>query len=316
MSEKAILFDSSLCTACKGCQVACKCWNNLPSPTELNACASSFTGTYQNPADINGTTRLIITFNECEPDAGHPTKPISWAFGRRSCQHCDNAPCVAVCPHGALTQDPETGFVSVDQDQCVGCKYCASACPFDVPRYDGGDGAFDQVVLQKCTGCLDRVSHGMAPACVSTCQPQALQFGDRADMVAKAREKVEWLHEHGYANACTAGDSDEYPTHVIHVLKHGSAAHGVNTNPQVPATVAMTRVMKPVTGALSGLTVVGLAAMFGLAVGYKRNKLAYNAETGNTLNADTGEVVKHGDGQDELSVKEHIFENIGKKEGN
>ena len=101
------------------------------------------------------------------------------------------------------------------------------------------------------------------------------------------------------------------------MLKYGHEAHGVVEHPSVPANVAMTQVMKPITGALTGLTVVGLATMFGLGIGYKRSKLAYNAETGNTLDVDTGEVVKHGDGFDEKSVKEHITENlpIGHKEG-
>ena len=66
MAEKAILFDSSKCTACKGCQVACKCWNDLPSPAAGEA---KWSGTHQNPIDINGDTRLIITFNETEAPA-------------------------------------------------------------------------------------------------------------------------------------------------------------------------------------------------------------------------------------------------------
>lgn len=79
MSEKAIYFDSSKCTACKGCQVACKCWNDLPSPTGTNE--NTFTGTYQNPADLNGDTRLIMTFAEHEGGS----KGVKWAFGRRAC---------------------------------------------------------------------------------------------------------------------------------------------------------------------------------------------------------------------------------------
>lgn len=62
MTEKAVYFDSSKCTACKGCQVACKTWNNLPSPLGTNE--AKWSGTHQNPADLNGDTRLIITFNE------------------------------------------------------------------------------------------------------------------------------------------------------------------------------------------------------------------------------------------------------------
>ena len=104
---------------------------------------------------------------------------------------------------------------------------------------------------------------------------------------------------------------------MLHVLKYPLDRYELPENPEVSATVAMTQVMKPITGALSGLTVVGLAAMFGLAAGYKRDKLAYNPETEDTISVDTGQVVKHGDGQDEETVMEHITENLpGKKGGN
>lgn len=305
MSEKAIYFDSSKCTACKGCQVACKCWNNLPSSLGTNE--TKWSGTHQNPADINGNTRLIITFNELAGDS--KIKPVKWAFGRRACQHCTDAPCATVCPGGALVRNEDTGFVEVHQDKCVGCQYCHSVCPFDVPRYES-NGLLDKTVIDKCTGCADRVSHGMAPACVSTCQPNALQFGDRDEMIAKGKEKVEWLHENGYADACLFGENEMGGLHVIQVLKYGIEAHGQVADPQVPATAQLTQIMKPVTGALTGLTVVGLAAMFGLAVGYKRDTLAYNPETEDTVSVVTGDVVQHGDPQDDKSVVEHITENL------
>ena len=162
MSEKAILFDSSRCTACRGCQVACKCWNGLPSTLEKNGNPS--TGSYQSPMDLNGDTRLLISLHE---EAGGD-KGVKWAFGRRSCQHCTDAPCATICPGGALKKDEATGFVSVDESKCIGCRYCSTACPFDVPQYHG-----DTSKINKCTGCLDRVEQGLAPACVTTCQPQA-----------------------------------------------------------------------------------------------------------------------------------------------
>lgn len=295
MGEKAILFDSSRCTACRGCQVACKCWNGLPSPIEKNA--NKLHGSYQSPMDLNGDTRLLISFNEAE---GGP-KGVKWAFGRRSCQHCTDAPCSEVCPTGAIHRNDETGFVEVDQDKCIGCRRCSTACPFDVPRYHG-----DHSKIEKCDGCADRIAHGMEPACVSTCQPNALMFGDRDEMIAIARERVEILKSKGFEDACVYGEEEMGGLHVIQVLKYGVEMHGQVADPEMPAAAALTQVMKPVVGIASGATVLGLAATLALGVGYKRDKLAYNEKTGDTIDVDTGEVVKKGDGQDELTIKEHL----------
>ena len=298
MSEMAILFDSSKCTACKGCQVACKCWNNLPSPTELNACADSFTGTYQNPPDINGDPRLIITFDERETDT---QKGIAWAFGRRACQHCTNAGCVSVCPSGALYHDEETGMVIVDESKCIGCQRCSSACPYSVPRYHGPKGT-----INKCTGCIDRIQNGMEPACVATCQPNALQFGERDEMLKLANERVEWLHGKGYKDAVVYGDAEMDGLHVIQVLKYGIEAHGQVESPAINPAALLTQIMKPVAAVGMGATVVGLAAMFGLAHGYKRDALVYNEETKDTISMETGDVVKQGDPQDTRTFAEAV----------
>ncbi len=305
MSEKAILFDTSRCSGCHGCQVACKTWNGLPSPLGKNE--NKFTGSHQSPMDLNGDTRLLISFSESE---GGP-KGVKWAFGRRSCQHCGDAPCAAVCPGGALAKDEETGFVAVDESKCIGCQYCAAACPFDVPRYHAGARS----LINKCTACLDRVGQGLVPACVNTCAPEALKFGDRDEMIAIAHERKNYLLSKGYEDAVVYGENEMGGLHVIQVLKYGVAAHGQVENPQASPTVALTQIMKPVTGAVTGLTVAGLAAMFALGVGYRRDKLAYNPETEDTISVDTGKVVKHGDGQDDESVKEHILENLGGKKG-
>lgn len=128
--EVAILFDASHCTGCKGCQVACKQWNGLPAPTGLNSIP--FTGSYQSPADLNGDTRLIMTFAEHE--SGNKFQPLNFAIGRRSCYHCTDAACVEICSSGALYKT-EKGVVAFDTDKCNGCTYCQSACPFDVPRF-------------------------------------------------------------------------------------------------------------------------------------------------------------------------------------
>lgn len=186
-----MLFDSSHCTGCKGCQVACKQWNMLPSKLGLNE--NKFSGTYQNPPDLNGDTRLVMTFDEKE--SGNKYQPINFAIGRRSCYHCTDAACVAICSSGALYKK-ENGVVAYDTDKCNGCTYCQSACPFDVPRFRPMDGCVD-----KCTLCIDRLEEGGIPACVKTCQPEALKFGPRDEMIALGQKRVEFLKKKGFDKA-------------------------------------------------------------------------------------------------------------------
>ena len=109
--EVAMLFDSSKCTACKGCQIACKQWNVLFSPLGLNE--NKFTGSYQAPMDLNGSNRLIMTFKEKRTES--KVRPVEWAFGRRSCFHCTEAGCAMVCPTGALKIQPRSTSA-----QCAG----------------------------------------------------------------------------------------------------------------------------------------------------------------------------------------------------
>ena len=87
--------------------MACKCWNDLPSTLEKNG--NPPTGSYQSPMDLNGDTRILISFNE---EAGG-SKGVKWAFGRRSCQHCTDAACATICPAGAITKHEATGLVTV-----------------------------------------------------------------------------------------------------------------------------------------------------------------------------------------------------------
>ena len=303
MTEMAILFDSSRCTGCRGCQVVCKCWNDLPSePTAENPYDSvNWDGKFTHPADLNSCTRLIMTFEDFEDEKSQ--KRVGWAFGRRACQHCTNAGCVNMCPAGALYKDEETGMVTYDQDKCIGCQNCSAACPYDVPRYEDRGG---KTVINKCSGCVDRIAQGMMPACVTTCQPGALQFGTREEMIALANERLQLLRDRGYEDACIYGENEMEGLHVIQV-----------ENPQIPPAAFLSGIMKPVTAVGAGATVLGLAAMFGLAAGYKRDTLVYNDGNGDTISLETGEVTKQGNGPDERTVMEAITENlpIGKKGG-
>lgn len=91
-----------------------------------------------------------------------------------------------VCPTGAMHRD-EQGFVSVDHERCVGCKYCQLACPYNVPSFDADLGQ-----MRKCDGCTERVAKGENPICVDACPLYALDFGP-ADEMAKKHGEGEWL---------------------------------------------------------------------------------------------------------------------------
>ncbi|MBO4352769.1 MAG: 4Fe-4S dicluster domain-containing protein [Eggerthellaceae bacterium] len=291
VGEKAILFDSSRCSGCKGCMVACKTWNMLPSPLKLNS--QEWNASLQCPYDLGPNTRLTITFDELP--STNPYRPINWAIGRRACMHCTEAGCVTVCPSGALYYD-ETGMVTYNADKCIGCSYCVGACPFDVPRHTGKDDLSGASIrINKCTGCPDRIRHGMDPACVTTCQPGALMFGDREEMVKVAEERLETLKAKGFEDASIYGLTELGGTHVIHVLKYSIDGYELPANPSISWMTSASQVMKPVLGIGFIALIAGLGLCFISGIGYKRDELRYDEVTNDVIDVDTGEVVKHID---------------------
>ncbi|MCD8339671.1 MAG: 4Fe-4S dicluster domain-containing protein [Burkholderiales bacterium] len=263
--DVALYFDSSKCTGCKGCQVACKQWNTLYSPLGLNE--QKFTGSYQAPLDLNGQTRLVMTFGEQEGTT-KKSRPVEWAFGRKSCFHCSDPACVEICPSGCL-QKQANGIVTVDAEKCIGCKYCQQACPFDVPKYDEFNGG----KVEKCTMCYERLENGRLPACVQTCQPEALQFGPRDEMLDKAHKRVDWLKNRGYQKAAVYGEDELGGLHVIQVAKYGKEAHGLPENPQKSSLLSLSKLAAPITGIAAAVTVGGLALSFLAGMGYRRRQV-------------------------------------------
>ena len=261
MAEKAILFDASKCTACRGCQIACKQWNENDEaiPTVENGVNSHNTGSYENPPDLSPTTWVKMRFIEVEPAPGK----VRWLFARQACMHCTDAACVKVCPNGTLYHDAQYGVVMYNQDTCTGCGYCVDACPFNVPRLDN-QGVLDfSGKMSKCSFCLspgyNRLDEGWEPACVKTCPPGALSYGDRNDMLAAGQQRVAELQGQGWSNANLYGATELGGLHVMYVLDDSPQVYGLPVNPQIsPATVAWKDVLQPVGWVLGGLTIVGL----------------------------------------------------------
>ncbi|MCL2491416.1 MAG: 4Fe-4S dicluster domain-containing protein [Coriobacteriia bacterium] len=250
MAESAIYYDASKCTGCKGCQINCKQWNQLPAPFEQ----SPWTGSYESPASNSDTTWLRITFNEESLDDGDK---VGWCFGRNACQHCTDAACAKVCPANAYTHTAE-GAVALDSDKCIGCHFCAGACPFDIPHYNAVDEK-----AHKCWMCQDRIRNGIRPACVTTCPTGALQFGERDDMLAMAKDRVAQIKPIR-PDAVVYGENEMGGLHVVQVLPYGAEAHGMPISPRENIVNTTERLLRPLTlfGVL-GVSAVAIASFIG-----------------------------------------------------
>ena len=249
MADKAILYDATKCTACRGCQVACKQWNDLHAVETTNR------GTYENPPDLSWDTWIKMEFREVGNNGN-----LRWLFTRRSCMHCTDAACVTVCPTKALYYH-ELGFVAYDKEKCSGCGYCVEACPFDVPR--SGSGVVTGIrVMNKCTLCQDRVTNDMEPACVKTCPTGALQYGDRETLLLEGKARVADLG----GNATLYGENELDGLHVMYVLDDSPDVYGLPLDPKVPATSTVWKdVLQPIGWGVAGLAALGLGFNYVIA---------------------------------------------------
>jgi formate dehydrogenase iron-sulfur subunit len=173
---KSILVDTSRCTGCRGCQVACKQWNGLPGTKTRQ------TGTYQNPPDFSAETFKVVRFAEGKKEG---SREPYWYFFSDMCRHCVNPPCMVASEHDEILQDEDTGaVVYTEATRNMDFEMARGSCPYDVPRQNPDTG-----VASKCTMCLDRIRNGMKPACVLSC-PTAMEFGDRDEILVKADKRV------------------------------------------------------------------------------------------------------------------------------
>lgn len=164
-----LVIDLDTCVGCQACVTACKGWNDAGiGLSDSDSYGANPSGTFLN---------RVHSYQVTVPDA--PAQVVTFP---RSCLHCDNAPCVTVCPTGASYKRAEDGIVLVNEDACIGCGLCAWACPYGAREMDAAQG-----VMKKCTLCVDRIynetlaEEDREPACVRTCPTNARHFGDFAD---------------------------------------------------------------------------------------------------------------------------------------
>jgi len=181
MSGKSFFIDLSRCTACRGCQIACKQWKQLPAEQTRN------TGSHQNPPDLSFVTLKLVRFKEV--GTGDDFK---WLFMPDQCRHCVDPPCKDAADSvlkGAILQDQDTGAVIfTEKTRDLPFDKVHGACPYDIPRQDPKTKA-----MSKCNMCIDRVQAGLLPACVKTCPTGAMNFGERDEMLSMGKARLEAL---------------------------------------------------------------------------------------------------------------------------
>ncbi|WP_296949566.1 formate dehydrogenase subunit beta [uncultured Massilia sp.] len=245
----AKLIDVSKCIGCKACQTACMEWNDTRDDVGFNA------GVYDNPLDLSPKSWTVMRFTEHEKDDGN----LEWLIRKDGCMHCEEPGCLKACPSPGAIVQYTNGIVDFHQENCIGCGYCVTGCPFNIPRISKEDNR-----AYKCTLCSDRVAVGQEPACVKTCPTGAIVFGSKEDMKAHAAERIEDLKERGYDKAGLYDPAGVGGTHVMYVLHHADRPalyHDLARDPSISPMVGLWKgVTKPL--ALLGMAAAAIGGWF------------------------------------------------------
>lgn len=245
--EIAKLIDVSKCIGCKACQTACQEWNELRQEPGTNH------GTYANPNDLSANSWTVMRYHEHDNEQ---TGNLEWLIRKDGCMHCEDPGCLKACPSPGAIVQYANGIVDFHEEKCIGCGYCVTGCPFNVPRISQKDQK-----AYKCTLCSDRVAVGQEPACVKTCPTGAIVFGTKKAMLDHAQTRITDLKERGYAQAGLYNPAGVGGTHVMYVLHHADQPQlysGLPADPQVSNAVRLWKgVSKPLAMAALGAAALG-----------------------------------------------------------
>ena len=265
------LVDTSTCIGCKACEVACQEWNDLLPETTVQ------TGTYQTLPATTANFWNLIKFQEHEENG-----TLAWTMRKDQCMHCSEPGCLLACPAPGAIVQYTNGIVDFQQDQCIGCGYCITGCPFDVPKFHPKARR-----VYKCTMCVDRVSVGLQPACVKACPTSCLQFGTKDAMLEVANTRVAQLKANGFAQAAVYDPAGVGGTSVVTVLAYGDRPelYGLPRDPTIPISVRLWK------GPLKWL---GNAAMLGGLFGVFVHFVRFGRKHGETeATRDAGHAGEH-----------------------
>jgi formate dehydrogenase iron-sulfur subunit len=277
--------DTTVCIGCKACQVACHQWNDLPNGhgpavnsdlgLERPALARGQEGgaggaarypvplpvlsgdSYDNTGSLSDVNWRHVKFIEQQRPGD---ERVAWLMMSDVCKHCVNAPCLEVCPTGALLRT-EFDSVYINEPACNGCRDCVGACPFGVihmgERKDFGP---DRVgVAKKCTFCYDRLKRGVQPACAQACPTQSIRFGRRQDMLERANARVDQAKAEGWTKAQLYGHDDKVlgGLNAFYLLADDPEVYGLPRQPKIPSrSLPGSSLLSMLAGLFTALAVV------------------------------------------------------------
>jgi formate dehydrogenase iron-sulfur subunit len=246
IKHKAYLFDATRCIDCRACMVACSVENNIEmDKTRIWLAGIGIKGVF--------------------PDLGRATMVYH-------CMHCDHPDCLSACPVGAYYKRPD-GPVVYNPDKCIGCRYCMNACPFGVPHFDYDKGLIEGAFIDKCTLCPQRIDVGQEPACVATCPTDALEYGEREELLKLAHERI-------------AAHPGRYIDHVYGEFENGGTSYlilshvpfselGLPNLPETPVNAVSEKVVAMTLPAALGMGAILTATAVGVSM---HNKTKENKE--------------------------------------
>jgi formate dehydrogenase iron-sulfur subunit len=223
--------DTTVCIGCKACQVACHQWNNLPAEPGPNNSLPVLSGnSYDNTGRLSAVNWRHVKFIEFFSTDLNRSE-AAWLMMSDVCKHCVNAPCLEVCPTGAILRT-EFDTVYINDPACNGCRDCISACPFGVIHMSPTGHT-----AQKCTFCYDRLQHGLSPACAQACPTQSIRFGPLKELKQKAKDRVQQLQAQGVDKAHLYGADESVlgGLNAFYLLVDKPEVYGLPSNPRVPS---------------------------------------------------------------------------------
>lgn len=166
MAKKmGLVINTKRCVGCKTCTVACKMENNVAA----------------------GLARIRVLDGHQQEVFEKPTGTypnLKLEFVPIPCQHCEEPPCVPVCPTGA-SKKREDGIVYVEKEECIGCSACLAVCPYNARQMDN-----EAKKVEKCSFCMHRLEENKAPMCVYCCPARAITYGDLNDSNSEVAKLV------------------------------------------------------------------------------------------------------------------------------